>query len=820
MAIKNSHPIKALVICLLFLLFSMACQQQDTMTGKRDRPALSKIMKEDRPRIEEPLLDYMEKADEDEFIPVIINLERRITQEEKRELFAKTHFRDKKKRRILLVEKLKQIAKKEQSQVLKFLGEKEADKKVRTVRPLWIVNAVGMQAHKKVIQQLDKFKEISSIHLDLPRPVKGEVIWGIQKIGADKVWNLAPSGYDGSGVIVGILDTGVDITHGDLKKNIWINSAEDFDGDGEFTSADNNDDDEDENGYFNDVVGWNSYYDNNDITDNDGHGTYIAGIVAGNGAGGTTTGVAPGAKVMCLKEANDGAYTYEQFCIDGIEYALENKVDIINFSSGWSEDYYPPPDYANWRETVSNLMDAGVLFVTISHNHGNIFGSPDNVATPGRVPLALTLGATDSSDLIWEDSNHGPVTWQDISPFFDYPYPPGLLKPDITAPGVDILSTVPGGDYGIGSGTSSSAAFASGVAALLLDKAPDLTPYEIKFILEETSEVLSESESGKDNVFGWGRIDAMEAIKCTIDPTPYDLSVTGTNALWTTSDIWVDNDDDEIPDTPHALDNNHLYARIRNIGGQVVSNAEVKFYYADVATIGISGFDPNGDGDPDDGNFEYIGSYHVPTLGPKGSRHEEAIALVHWNIPVPQGTHWCVGIGIVAPDPPNAPEGNTSNNTAFKNFFDIVIEGNTAAFDFEIMPLQNVPAEPFALEFVKKNIPEEVVIELVIDKEIEKQIIVKGRGLAKKETLFPKIRLLNDAYYKELEKQTRYVRYVLKGEQVLLEEIVSPKGDSYPARVIIRLPDKFEIEGDMFLVINTLDKRKKPAGGLALRINR
>jgi hypothetical protein len=521
---------------------------------------------------------------------------------------------------------------------------------------------------------------------------------------------------------------------------------------------------------------------------------------------------------MCLKETNTDSLTLEQCCLDGIEYAALNGVDIINFSSGWTEGDFVQPDYAFWRLTIENLMDLGILFVTISHNHGNFYEIPLSVTTPGRVPLALTLGATDNQDIIWADSNTGPVTWQNIDPFFDYPYLPGLLKPDVTAPGVDIISTIPGGGYQSADGTSPAAAFASGVAAILLEKDPDLTPYELKFLLEETSVDLG--YPGPDNTYGWGRIDALAAVNYTIDPTPFDLSVTATNSLWTTTDIWVDNNDDGIPDSPHALTDNLLYAKVRNIGGQVVSNVEVKFYYADVATIGISGFDPNGDGDPDDGNFEYIDSYFIPTLGPNGSRHEEATAVVRWNIPIPEGTHWCVGIGIVASNPPNEPESDTSNNTAFKNFFDIIVDGNTTIFDFEIMPLPTAPTEPFALEFLRKNLPEDVVIELLIEKEIEEYLGTDFRGLTKKERILPQRRLLSEAYYKELEKLSKYVRFVLKGEKAVIDKIINPEGDPIPARLIIKLPENFKIEDDMLLVVNTLDKMKKPVGGLTLRIMR
>ena len=191
----------------------------------------------------------------------------------------------------------------------------------------------------------------------------------------------------------------------------------------------------------------------------------------------------------------------------------------------------------------------------------------------------------------------------------------------------------------------------------------------------------------------------------------------------------MDNNDDGNPDIPQALSNNHLYARIRNIGGEVVSNVEVKFYYADVATIGISGFDPNGDGDPADGNFSYIGSYHIPTIGPRGSDHETGIALANWNIPVPPGDHWCVGVGIVAPNPPNLNEVNTSNNIAFKNFFNIVT--STTTFNFSILPNPLTLTEPFNVEIIKKNIPREAQIELIVNKALENRIMAKKKGIVR-----------------------------------------------------------------------------------------
>ncbi len=246
----------------------------------------------------------------------------------------------------------------------------------------------------------------------------------------------------GEGVVVAVIDTGVDYTHPDLKSNIWTNWLE-LDG------ADGVDDDG--NGYVDDVYGWNFVSENNNVQDDHGHGTHVAGIIAmaDNGTGGV--GIAYGAKVMAIK-AGQASGTFSSMAIArAVMYAQACGADIINMSFG---------SYAE-STIVENALRAAYtdcLLVAAAGNDG-IWTLPTPMGRnmyPAAYSYVLGVMATDDSGTqLASFSNH------DLIPTLGGEY-------ELAAPGMSIYSTLPGDRYARWSGTSMAAPVVSGAAAVLM----------------------------------------------------------------------------------------------------------------------------------------------------------------------------------------------------------------------------------------------------------------------------------------------------------------------------------------------------------------
>ncbi len=445
----------------------------------------------------ELLLD-MAKAAPGELIPVVVLVEGNM---DSGWIQAATAGMNRAERQQFVVEALKANAQLSQQAVLESI----ADARVEQLVPFWLVNGFYCHAAPEVIRSLSMRADVRYIergnvggaliepvdHSD-PDPGQKAIAWGVSKINAPQVWAM---GYEGQGVIVGVIDTGVYYTHSDLGNNMWHDTPA---------------------GYH---YGWDFYDNDNDPMDTYGHGTHCAGTVAGDGTAGTDTGVAPSATIMALRI--NYYYGGEATWVQAMEFGTQHGAAVLSMSLG---SY---TGVAFLREAEEALLLAGVVHSVAAGNNGpsggTILGSGDcpppwfhpNQTYHGGQSAVVTVGATDSNDGIASFSSRGPVTWWlGVAPWHDYSDSQPLIDPDVSGPGVDVLSTMMGGGYTTMSGTSMATPHVAGVMALMLSANPELTVAEIDQILEETS--LDLGATGKDNTYGAGRVNAYAAVMAAL----------------------------------------------------------------------------------------------------------------------------------------------------------------------------------------------------------------------------------------------------------------------------------------------------------------
>ncbi|MER6477916.1 S8 family serine peptidase [Streptomyces filamentosus] len=306
---------------------------------------------------------------------------------------------------------------------------------------------------------------------------------GVRQIGADRAWE---SGYDGTGVKIAVLDTGVDRTHEDLRSR---------------------------------VVGEKNFSSSPDAVDRVGHGTHVASIAAGTGAlsGGRYKGVAPGAQVISGKVLDDEGFGDDSAVLAGMEWAVAEGADVVNLSLGSSDS----PGVDPLEAAVDRLSaEKGVLFAVAAGNEGE--SGPSSIGSPGSADAALTVGAVDHEDRLAPFSSTGPRAGD------------GAVKPDVTAPGVGVtaaaapgsaLDTRPGVPHPAPGylqldGTSMATPHVAGAAALLKQRHPDWKSAELKGAL------TGSAEGGAHTAFqqGSGRIRVDRALEQTVIAEPVSLN--------------------------------------------------------------------------------------------------------------------------------------------------------------------------------------------------------------------------------------------------------------------------------------------------------
>ncbi len=291
-------------------------------------------------------------------------------------------------------------------------------------------------------------------------------------VDASTAWDTT-QGY--SSVVVGVLDTGIDINHEDLQNSIYVNTKE----------IPGNGIDDDGNGYIDDVYGWNFVDGNNQVytPSTDTHGTEVAGIIAAsadNSKG--ISGVAPNVKILPLKFIN-GTIGYTSDAIDAINYAMSMGVKIINCSFSEGDNNIALRDA---------MQNSGILFVCSAGNTGaNVTQTPTYPANFG-LSNVISVAAVDGKGVLANFSTYGSSV-------------------DVAAPGVNILTTTPDG-YDYLSGTSASAPFVTGEAALLLSNNPGMSISDIKSRIVNN---VKKCDNLAGKVSSGGRIDINAAFTNT-----------------------------------------------------------------------------------------------------------------------------------------------------------------------------------------------------------------------------------------------------------------------------------------------------------------
>jgi subtilisin family serine protease len=438
---------------------------------------------------------------------------------EQADLSGATALKTKEAKGRYVFERLTEVARRTQPPLLKTLQEKKLE-----YQPFWVANMICVRGDLPAIQSLaqrsDTARIVANSAIRVPDPLvlpasrlanaANSVEWNISHVHAPDVWAL---GYTGQGVVVAGQDTGYQWDHPAL-----INHYRGWDG----TNANHN------YNWHDAIHGLNPHntgdnpcgYNLTAPCDDWSHGTHTMGTMVGDDGAGNQIGMAPGAKwIGCRNmERNWGtpasyAECFQWFLaptdLNGQNPDPSKSPDVIN-NSWYSDASEGTTNLFVFQTAVENLRAAGVVVVVSAGNEGP---GCSTITSPAIYDASFSVGATDSGDNIAGFSSRGPVTVDGSN----------RLKPDVSAPGVNIRSSVPGNGYAGGwSGTSMAGPHVVGVVALLISAHPELKGQVdgIERIIEYTAVPRTDSQSCggvpdteiPNNTYGWGRVDALAAL--------------------------------------------------------------------------------------------------------------------------------------------------------------------------------------------------------------------------------------------------------------------------------------------------------------------
>jgi len=426
---------------------------------------------------------------------------------------------DRQERRERLVERLQSTARRSQAGLVSYLEQQLEEGSISRYQSYWIFNGLAVDGDLETAIQLALRPEVASIrpnrvhHLPAPETKIAESSlepeWGVARIKADRVWS--EFGITGVGIVVANIDSGVDWTHPALQsKYRGYNAAN--------PSASTHD--------YNWIDLTDTYPNapgptQGHVTTISDHGTHTMGTMVGSDpTGGKAIGVAPGAKWIAVKAFNDQGDATDENIHAGFQWCLaptdlhganpdpSKAPDIVNNS--WGDDNGTDETF---RQDAAVMRAAGILCTFSAGNAGPNSGT---VGSPASFPEAFSVGAIDSADGIASFSARGPSPW-------------GEIKPEVVAPGVSINSAIAGGTYESWNGTSMAAPHVAGLAALVLQAArmaqsgvsalqrnegTGLTITATERIITSTARNLG--APGADNIYGFGCVDAYQAVGAVV----------------------------------------------------------------------------------------------------------------------------------------------------------------------------------------------------------------------------------------------------------------------------------------------------------------
>ena len=329
-------------------------------------------------------------------------------------------------------------------------GEKIKDLKIIKGKAVWLTS----QAEKNLLKRAEVLRidpdvevyALENVKIKGIKPQPAQILtWNIDRVDAEISWKISA----GDPVKVGVIDTGIDLSHPDLKDNI--------------------------------KVGYNAIYPWKSPNDDNGHGTHVAGIIAALNNSIGVVGVGPKIDLYAIKVLNASGSGYLSDVIEGLDWAVKNGMQVVNMSLGTDQDVQ------SFHDAIKNAYNAGVTIVAAAGNSGGA------VTYPAAYSEVIAVSATDQNNQIASWSSRGPEV-------------------DLAAPGVNIYSTYKGSTYKTLSGTSMAAPHVTGAAALVIDakKCGTCTPSEVRQRLQQTA--IDLGDPGTDNLYGAGLVNVYKAL--------------------------------------------------------------------------------------------------------------------------------------------------------------------------------------------------------------------------------------------------------------------------------------------------------------------